>query len=271
MEPHKTMYNRPPIPLVTLTTDFGTRDGYTGAMKGVIQRVAPHTRMVDITHEVPAGDIRSGAWTLRNAIPFFPRGTVHVAVIDPGVGTDRNALVVLADHHFLIGPDNGLFSWILEESDRSMAWKLSDDSWSPFSNSTTFHGRDLFSHAAALLVSEGDLSRVAGEEVQPLKADWAANVAVRDGAVGEVVHVDHFGNVITNLDPSQNDMEPGPIELSCRGSVFRGLHRTYGDVEEGGGLILTGSHSFLEIAVRQGSAAQRYGFQVGDPVQVKKL
>jgi S-adenosylmethionine hydrolase len=262
------MFIPAPAPLITLTSDFGTRDGYTGAMKGVIQQVAPHTRMVDITHEIPAGDIRSGAWALRTALPFFPRGTVHVAVIDPGVGTDRHAIVVLADHQFLIGPDNGLFSWILEEAEAYQAWKLSDDSWSPVAGSHTFHGRDLFSHAAALMVREGDLDRICGEQVEPQRAKWARALPAVIGAAGEVVHVDHFGNVITNLLlPSESDSD-SPMQVQCGDTVFQGLNRTYGDVPEGEGLLLVGSHNFLEIAVRQGSAAERFGLRVGDQVAI---
>lgn len=262
------MFIPTPEPLITLTSDFGTRDGYTGAMKGVIQRVAPHSRMLDITHSIPAGDIRSGAWALRTALPFFPRGTVHVAVIDPGVGTDRHAIVVLADHQFLIGPDNGLFSWILEEAGEFRAWKLSDDSWSPVAGSHTFHGRDLFSHAAALMVSEGDLERVCGEEVTPVKLDWATAVPAKPDVAGEVVHVDHFGNVITNLVLPQEADPEGQMQLQAGSTVFQGLNRTYGDVEEGEGLLLIGSHNFLELAVRQGSAAERFGLAVGDAVKV---
>lgn len=262
------MHPPPPIPLVTLTTDFGTRDGYTGAMKGVIQKVAPHTRTIDITHEIPAGNIRSGAWALRTALPFFPRGTVHVAVIDPGVGTDRNALLVLADHQFLIGPDNGLFSWILEEATDSRAWKLSDTSWSPIAGSHTFHGRDLFSHAAALLVREGDLESVIGEAVTPIRSEWAKTIQVESGALGEVVHIDHFGNVITNLAlPSGWDLQK-PLLVQSGSTTFQGLNRTYGDVEEGEGLVLVGSHDFLEIAVRKGSAAEQFAITVGDLVTV---
>lgn len=258
----------PPVPLITLTTDFSTQDGYTGAMKGVIQSVAPQARLVDITHDIPAGSIRDGAWALRTALPFFPRGTVHVAVIDPGVGTGRNAVIMLADSQFLIGPDNGVFSWVMTQAKNVRAWKLSDDSWSPYASSNTFHGRDLFSHAAALLVREGDLEAVCGEEVQPLCADWAKNVPAVPGSTGEVVHVDHFGNVITNLLlPADSD---GSVELQlCSGDqCWTGLNRTYGDVEEGEGLVLIGSHQFLEIAVRQGSAAERFGLNVGDEISI---
>lgn len=259
-----------PEPLITLCSDFGTRDGYAGAMKGVIRSVAPHVRLEDITHEIPTGDIKAGAWALRTAVPFFPRGTVHVVVVDPGVGTCRNAVVLLADHQYLIGPDNGVFSWIIREAQAVKAWKLSDDSWHPSQSSHTFHGRDLFSHAAALMVREGELDRVCGVEVTPCCEDWARSVPVAAQAVGEVVHVDNFGNVVTNLCLAENIQTLShSLYLSKQDLRFTHLNRTYGDVEAGEALILVGSHGFLEIAVRQGSAADRLKIQTGDPVAVE--
>ena len=259
-----------PEPLITLTSDFGTRDGYAGAMKGVIRSVAPHVRVEDITHEVPAGDIRAGAWALRSAVPFFPRGTVHVAVIDPGVGTARNAVVLLADGQYLIGPDNGLFSWIIRESREVRAWKLSSDSWRPAQGSYTFHGRDLFAHAAALMVQEGEVDRICGEVLRPHCGEWAKAMIVEEEAEGEVVHVDAFGNVITNLVLNAESPETAwRVDLPESPLHLEGLDRTYGDVETGEGLALIGSHQFLEVAVRQGSAAERFGIRVGDPVRVR--
>ncbi|MGA0368795.1 MAG: SAM hydrolase/SAM-dependent halogenase family protein [Kiritimatiellia bacterium] len=258
-----------PEPLITLSSDFGTRDGYAGAMKGVIRSVAPGVRLEDITHEIPPGDIRSGAWVLRTAVPFFPRGTVHVVVVDPGVGTSRNAVVLQADHQYLIGPDNGVFSWIIREASFCRAWKLSDDSWHPAQTSHTFHGRDLFAHAAALMVQEGELDRVCGEEVTPRCEEWAKWVPVSPGNEAEVVHIDAFGNVVTNLCLTEPLKEfSGPVSVPERGLVFSTLNRTYGEVAEGEGLLLIGSHGFLEIAVRQGSAAQRFGLKRGDRVTV---
>lgn len=258
-----------PEPLITLSSDFGTRDGYAGAMKGVIRSVAPHVRLEDITHDIPPGDIRAGAWALRTAVPFYPRGTVHVVVVDPGVGTSRNAVVLLADNQYLIGPDNGIFSWIIRESREVRAWKLSDDSWHPAQSSHTFHGRDLFSHAAALMVQEGELDRVCGEEVQPRCDDWSRTYALQPGMTGEVVHIDRFGNVVTNLlRPQTAEPFHGKIRLPAGNLCIESFSRTYGDVAEGRALLLEGSHGFLEIAVRQGSAAERFGLAVGDRVEV---
>ena len=258
-----------PEPLITLSSDFGTRDGYAGAMKGVIRSVAPHVRLEDITHDIPPGNIRAGAWALRTAVPFYPRGTVHVVVVDPGVGTSRNAVVLLADNQYLIGPDNGVFSWIIREGKEVRAWKLSDDSWHPAQSSHTFHGRDLFSHAAALMVQEGEVERVCGEAVIPRCDDWSQTFAVAPGVEGEVVHIDRFGNVVTNLYLQVSGAPlDGKICVASRDLCFETLSRTYGDVAEGKALLLEGSHGFLEIAVSQGSAAESFGLVVGDGVRV---
>lgn len=259
-----------PEPLITLTSDFGTQDGYAGAMKGVIRSVAPHARLEDITHEISPGDIRAGAWALRTSVPFYPRGTVHVVVVDPGVGTHRNAIVLQADSQYLIGPDNGVFSWIIREAKEITAWRLSDDSWHPNLRSHTFHGRDLFAHAAALMVQEGELGRVCGKKFQPHCEDWSISINIDDGSVvGEVVHIDRFGNVVTNLHLPEGCAElKGTLKLVEHGWIFEELKHTYGDVDEGKPLLLVGSHGFLEVAVRQGSAALEFGITAGDRVSV---
>ncbi len=260
------MHIAAPERLITLTTDFSTRDGYAGAMKGVIRQTAPLALVEDITHDIPPGDIRAGAWALRTAARFYPRGTVHVAVIDPGVGTSRNALVAVADGQFFIGPDNGLFSWVFNESRDPRAWRLSDRSWRPDQVSNTFHGRDLFAHAAALMVQEGEVMAVCGDPINPILEPWATAQTAPDP--GEVVHVDHFGNVITNIRlPAGAVSESWSVILPRQDVHLKGLHRTYGDVDEGDCLALTGSHEFLEIAIRKGSAAKKLGVETGDPVE----
>lgn len=255
--------------LITLTTDFGTRDGYAGAMKGVIRHTSPEACVEDLTHEIPPGDIKAAAWTLRTAIPFYPRGSVHVVVVDPGVGTDRNAMLAYCDGQFLIGPDNGVFSWLLRGASRKQAWRLSDDAWRSQAPAPTFHGRDLFAHAAALIVEEGDVSRICGEEISPVILETVAPEILQNGGEGHVLHVDHFGNVITNIEFTEDqDLQLFRIELPKQGLLLEKIYRTYGDVGPGEVLGLIGSHRFLEIAVREGSAREEIGLNEGDPVRV---
>jgi len=255
-------------PLITLLTDFGTRDGYVGAMKGVIRSIVPHAQIDDITHDIPAGDIRSGAWALRGLLPLFPPHTIHVAVVDPGVGTERPAILLQAGDQFLIGPDNGLFSWILQASS-CKAWVLSEDAWRPDQTSHTFHGRDLFSHAAALLARDGDLKRICETPLRPACGDWACLHPVQGETQGEILHLDRFGNAITNLQlPADPYGKSWKIELPEVGLRFDTLTRTYGNQKTGQSLALIGSHGLLEIAVRDGSAAAKHGLRIGNRVQV---
>jgi S-adenosyl-L-methionine hydrolase (adenosine-forming) len=261
-----------PSRLITLTTDFGTRDGYAGAMKGVIRSTAPEAWVEDITHDIAPGDIRAGAWALRSAIPFFPRGTVHVVVVDPGVGTSRTAMIALADGQYLIGPDNGVFSWVLAEAAQVRAWSLHDRSWRVKDPSNTFHGRDLFAHAAALIAQEGDPELVLGGDMVPMVCGWARSIQVEHGGTGEIVHVDHFGNLVTNLRlPSLLPGQMWKIQVPGCGLCLHGLKRTYGEAEPEQALALTGSHGFLEIAVRQGSAARQLGLHPGEKVTLSRL
>lgn len=258
-----------PERLITLTTDFGTRDGYAGAMKGVIRQIAPAATVEDITHGIPAGDIRAGAWALRTATPFYPRGSVHVVVVDPGVGTARHALVAHIDGRFYIGPDNGVFSWLLAEADEVHAWRLADHSWRPDQPSNTFHGRDLFAHAAALMVQEGELNAVCGEVVTPRVDAWAT--CIQAPGAGEVVHVDRFGNVVTNLLLPEEVPQSDWRVSFADGKTLTGLQRTYGEVASGACLALVGSHRFLEIAVRLGSASEEMNLHPGDQIRVAQI
>lgn len=260
-----------PEKLITLTTDFGTRDGYAGAMKGVIRQTAGDALIHDVTHEIPAGDIRSGAWALRTSVPFYPRGTVHVAVIDPGVGTSRAALVAAVDGQFVIGPDNGLFSWLFSEATQLRVWRLSDLSWRPSRASNTFHGRDLFAHAAALMVQEGDVAAVCAAPIDPMIAPWAVSHPYPEETVAEVVHIDHFGNVVTNLKlPQDLDVEQLVLCLPRIDLTLEGLRRTYGEVAAGTTLALVGSHEFVEVAICQGNAAQELGIRRDDRVEIRE-
>lgn len=261
----------PPPPLITLTTDFGTRDGYVGAMKGVIRTYNPDVLIDDITHDIPPGDISSGAWALRTFTPFYPAGTVHVVVVDPGVGTCRDAIVAQADTQFFILPDNGLLSWIHQEATHLKAWTLAPSAWRPSGNSHTFHGRDLFSYAAATLACSRDLSVITDTPIQPHIAPWARIQEVDQRAVGLIHHVDRFGNAITNLRlPNSLEQNAWRIQVPDGPYPSQPLRRTYGEVAPGEALALIGSHGFLELAVRDGSAAETYGLRTGQTVNISR-
>ena len=260
-----------PNGVLTLTTDFGTRDGYVGAMKG---RLASHsTRLVihDLAHAIEPQNVALGAATLRSACPYFPDGTVHLGVVDPGVGTQRAGIVVLAGHHAFVGPDNGLFSLVAEklggihearEIDRQGALA----SALPATTATTFHGRDIFAPTAAALA----LGEVRFEEIGPPHSpvDLALDRPHVDGSgmAGRVTHVDGFGNAITNISASELPGFPEEPYVAEVGEYEITVARTYGSVAPGERLALVGSEGFLEIAVREGSAAATLGLDTGTKV-----
>jgi S-adenosyl-L-methionine hydrolase (adenosine-forming) len=254
------------IRLIALLTDFGTADGYAAAMKGVILSRAPRAPLVDLTHDVPPHDVRAGAWALGQAWPWFPRGTLHVAVVDPGVGTSRRALLVEADGQFFLAPDNGLLGWVLAGARRALARELRADWPGARVPSATFHGRDVFAEAAGRLAAGSLTPAQAGPIVRdPMRPAWASP-APSGGRRGEIVHVDRFGNLITNI--------PSAALAALRGPAVRvgrrvlDVARTYGDAEPGAAVALAGSAGMVEIAVREGRADRRLNRRRGDAVEV---
>lgn len=252
--------------IVTLTTDFGTRDGYVGEMKGVILDRAPSARLVDVTHDVPPGDVWDGAWALSRVWTRFPPGTVHLAVVDPGVGSERRAAAVRIARRWLIAPDNGLLT--LASGEVEEARELAPDriGLTPFSD--TFHGRDLFAPAAAHLA--------AGEDPGGLGPALDAGALIRlpvpaparegDALRGRVVHVDRFGNLITNLPLEQLPDDP-LVEVG--GHEVRGLSRAFAEVERGSPVLIRGSGGTLEVCVREGRASEALGTGRGGEVEVR--
>lgn len=253
---------------ITLLTDFGESDGYVAAMKGVIAALAPHARVADAAHAIPRGDIAAGAWVLSQYWNWWPPGTIHVAVVDPGVGTDRAPLLAQADDRWIVAPDNGLLSGVASEARDFRAWRLmitGEDR----EISSTFHGRDVFAVAAARLAKGQSWRRLAGERIEIGRlAEWREPTRRPDGVVvGAILHVDRFGNAITNLRPA--DLPPGGWTLCAGRFHARFLHRTYGDVAPSRPLVYIGSSGRLELAVRDGSAAARFGLRRGGPVSVR--
>ncbi len=250
---------------ITLLTDFGTQDGYVGAMKGVLATRAPLATVEDIAHDVPPGEIRKASLALRRYWNRYPAGTVHLVVVDPGVGTERRALAMEADGRFLVAPDNGVLSGVLSQASawRCVAARASEALPPP--SSRTFHGRDLFAPMAAHLALGTPLETL-GERVDDLRRLPEVRPRRAEGWLeGEVVEVDRFGNLATNL-PESTVRAVGVVEVAGRAVPFRG---TYADVESGEVLALRDSDGRIEIAVRGGSAARRLGAGVGASVRVR--
>lgn len=261
-----------PNGIVTLTTDFGTADAYVGAMKGVMLRVAPELHLHDLSHQIPPQDVAHGARLLRGACPWFPSGTVHLAVVDPGVGTDRPPVVVIAGGHAFVGPDNGLFSEVAAILGGGKARRIeTTPALAPFLPpriSATFHGRDLFAPTAAALAS-GSLGFNAIGAVHDLRAGAVRPERSREGdrLLGQVTHYDHFGNAVTDL--SAAELGAPPLRVILPDGTALPLSRTYGDVANGTTLALIGSEGFLEIAVAGGSARGAHGLAPGATVRVE--
>ena len=258
-------------PLITLTTDFGTRDGYAASMKGVILGIAPEAVVVDITHEIAPGDVRAGAFILMTTSRDFPPGTIHVAVVDPGVGTARKALAVRTARSTFLGPDNGLLSWALRAEGRYEAESIENPRFMRPSVSATFHGRDIFAPAAAHLAL-GAPFQALGPVVAPREAPWITPTPRGEDLEGEVIHVDRFGNAVTNLALADL-LARAPLSgwsFEAGGVALGGLVATYGAAEPGVPLVLTGSAGLIEVAVSRGSAAEILGLRPGSPVFARR-
>jgi len=259
--------------VITMLTDFGTRDPYVGIMKGVILGLDPEARIVDLSHEVEAGDLVGGGFVLAEAWHWFPRGTIHLAVVDPGVGTDRKPLLAQADGHYFVGPDNGLFTAALDAAREVFVRELAEAAYRLEPVSQTFHGRDIFAPAAAWL-SRGISCRRMGPPLNsPVRASWLPELVRERGGVlrGAVVHVDSFGNVITNISRAfLEGVRRGvvPLVLEWTGGRSTRLVETYAEAPADEPVLLFGSSGYLEIAVNRGNAAERTGIRRGDEVRL---
>lgn len=248
--------------IVTLLTDFGTTDSYVAELKARVLSAAPDAALVDVTHAVPPGDLRAAAYLLGRTWHRFPAGTVHLVVVDPGVGTTRAALAIGAAGHWFVGPDNGIFTPVLRDQEVEIVALPEPDGASP-----TFHGRDVFAPAAAALARRVSL-HVLGDPYRqiPMRLVYAEPHYEGKSIVGEIVYVDRFGTLVTNLS---RETVPDYAVLEVEGLEIGPLRRTYGDVPTGGLLAYQGSGGDIEIAVRNGSAARRLGMGVGGRVRAR--
>ena len=249
--------------IVSFLSDFGTSDSYVAEVKAVLLSQSPSLVLVDISHQVAPGDVRAAAFLIERTWWRFPPGTVHLVVVDPGVGSDRAALAIAFRDHFFVGPDNGVFTFLLGDPAVRMASLPIPPNASP-----TFHGRDLFAPAAASLANRGWFPPL-GEppSKEPLRLLRAEPRLEPEGWSGEVIHIDRFGNLITNL--RTRDV-PGTALLAIHAEPGIPIFRTYLQVPVGALLAYGGSGGTLEIAVRDGSAAERFHAKLGDRVLAKQ-
>jgi S-adenosylmethionine hydrolase len=259
--------------VVTLTTDFGRGDVYAGVLHGVILGLYPQLRVVDLTHDVRPQAVLEGAFLLESAYRYFPVGTVHLAVVDPGVGTERAIVAVETPDALFVAPDNGLLTVVWENmpSEERVAARIVELSepryWRP-EVSATFHGRDVMAPVAAHLASGVDLAEVGRPRWELVLLPGGRPTRHEDGSLqGQVVHVDRFGTCATNIPAALIPL--GPVNVEVGGVVLYGLARTYGERAVGELLALIGSDGRLEIAVREGSAAERLGLESGSLVWVR--
>ncbi len=259
-------------PIVTLLTDFGIADAYVGIMKGAVLSRCPSAALVDLTHDVPPQDLPAAAVVLAQALPWFPPGTVHAAVVDPGVGTDRDILVVELAGQLVVAPDNGLITLAADAHCPSAIYAVRDPALLPGDRSATFHGRDVFAPVAGMLASGLEPPAV-GPSVSNVRRLELPEPVLDAGTIeASVIYIDRFGNAFTNLSRGALDRwraGRGVTVSAGRPRVEVGVHATYADVPPGEPLALINSVDRLEIAVNQGSAAGALGLSVGSAVLVR--
>lgn len=258
------------LPVVSMITDFGLSDTYVGQMKAVILSIAPEARIVDLTHQIPPQDVEEASFQLATAWAAFPPGSVHLAVVDPGVGTPRRPVAFAFGEQRFVMPDNGLPTLLLGDRLPDQVVVLDRPAYHRPHVSKTFHGRDLFAPVAARLAAGAALDEVGSPTgVESLvRLDLPPTVATHSVVRGPVVSIDHFGNCRTLIRPEDLPWPLTQVLVRCGSAVVRGIVATYGSVPEGRTLALFGSHGGLEIAVRQGSAAHAWGITRGMMVEV---
>jgi S-adenosylmethionine hydrolase len=258
-------------PIITLTTDFGLRDPFVGIMKGVLLSICPTARLVDLTHEIEPQDVLGGGLALEAALPFFPDGTVHLAVVDPGVGTTRRPIAVRGRGHYLVGPDNGVLMLGLRGA-RWTAVELAAPEYRLAEVSRTFHGRDVFAPAAAYLAAGVPIERLGPAVADPVLLSIPGSRLEAGVLVGEVLDVDRFGNLLTSIDAARLAEIPGagPPTVEVAGQPIGGLVDAYADGTAGRPAVIVGSTGRLEVFLRCGNARLTLGAGRGAPVRVRR-
>jgi S-adenosyl-L-methionine hydrolase (adenosine-forming) len=259
--------------IITLLTDFGLRDHFVAAMKGVILGLNPDLTLVDISHLVPPQDIHSGAFLLGQAYSCFPQGTIHLAVVDPAVGTARKVLAATADGNYFVAPDNGILSYVKKNAADFSAYEVTADHYFHKPVSATFHGRDIFAPVAAWISRGIPLHQLGDELADPVLLKIPVPARVREGLIqAAVLAVDHYGNLITNLTlghlPPFEPAQPLPFKILAGKREITGFRKAYGEGQPEEVFIIQGSSEYIEISMRDGSAAATLGLKIGAPIGV---
>ncbi|NLG98092.1 MAG: SAM-dependent chlorinase/fluorinase [Chloroflexi bacterium] len=257
--------------LITLLTDFGLRDGYSGVMKGVIYRITPDAKIADISHAIRPQDVREGSLVWFRSIPFFPPGTIHVGVVDPGVGTNRRPIAARLGEHYFVCPDNGLITPLLEQAEQAgepveIVHLDQPRFWLP-EVSNVFHGRDIFSPVAAHLANGVALSELGTPITDPVRLPLPRPKKTPDGLIAEIISIDHFGNLSTNI--TGEDLKSFKnFSVRVAGREIPGLVKTFGESTNGALIALIDSDGNMAIAIVNGNAHQEIGAGVGDTVEI---
>lgn len=257
--------------LITMLTDFGLKDGNVGVMKGVILNIAPATRIVDLSHTISAQNVHEAALVLLRSAPYFPDGSIHLVVVDPGVGTDRRAIAAQLGAHYFVGPDNGVITMLLDSvARRGLVTRFvhldKPEFWLP-EVSNVFHGRDVFAPCAAHLAAGVLLEMLGTAIAAPIRLEIPAPRELDHGWQGEVIHIDHFGNISSNIR-LEHLGERRQVVVRLDGTEIHGLVRAFGERPAGELVALFGSTGNLIVSVVNGNAAERLGTVVGDPIEV---
>jgi hypothetical protein len=254
-------------PIITLTTDFGTKDGYVGAVKGVIKRINPEAEVVDVTHQIEPFDVLGAAFALNNSFRYFPKKTIHMAVVDPGVGSLRQPFLIKSEDFFFVGPDNGVFSFVYQNERIKEMIVLSNKKYFLAELSSTFHARDVFAPVAAYLSLGVDLKEFGNTAKECCKLIIPEPKLLKEGLAGEVIHIDGFGNLVTNIGAELlQNKKIGKMVVGKR--QIKRLARSYFEIPEKEVGALVGSSGFFEIAVNQGNAQKTLKSKVGTDVRI---
>ncbi len=254
--------------MITLTSDFGLKDPYVGEMKGAILTINPKATIIDLTHDIEKFNIKMAAFTLASAVPYFPKDTVHLAVVDPGVGSGRRAILIKTKRAYFVGPDNGILMLAAQSQGIERIIELSNPNLMLPYTSNTFHGRDVFAPSAAYADKGVKLGEFGQEMKNPIELSFSQVQQINSALISEVIYIDGFGNIVTNI--KEKDMPNSKIvniQLP-EASMKVKIGKAFADAKPNELIILVGSSGFAEIAINQGSAASKFSVKVGDKITV---